>query len=102
MNEFLLPVPPTAVWIGKKDQHLLSSHPTRFSCHADGSSPRTRFAWWIGDRKVAVATTSNANGNNAVKVSYVCVLPGKKCFLIVFSSFSSFYGINHRGPPSFP
>ncbi len=47
---FSIAVPPTAVWISQKDQHLLAGQDVEFACQTAGASPAVRFTWWI-DRK---------------------------------------------------
>ena len=45
-------VPPTAVWISKKDQHLISNEEAVFNCASTGASPRSKFSWFLGDKLI--------------------------------------------------
>ena len=45
----LFSVPPTAVWITKKDQHLLAGVEVVFACSSTGASPRSKFSWFLGE-----------------------------------------------------
>ena len=47
INVFL--VPPTAVWIQKKDQHLLAGSSSTYLCGSTGSSPKTKYTWILGN-----------------------------------------------------
>ncbi len=45
-------MPPTAVWIVRKDRHLLAGEATEFECAAVGASPAVRYIHHIA--KVAL------------------------------------------------
>ena len=51
---YYLSVPPTAVWIAKKERHLLAGREAEFRCSATGASPGFRFVWLLGDRTLKV------------------------------------------------
>ena len=54
---FSVSVPPTAVWISKKDQHLLAGNEVVFACASTGASPRSKFTWFLGED--LITTTSD-------------------------------------------
>ena len=43
-------VPPTAVWVNKKDQHLLAGKEAVYNCGSTGASPRSKFSWMLGEK----------------------------------------------------
>ena len=43
-------MPPTAVWVNKKDQHLLAGKEAVYNCGSTGASPRSKFSWMLGEK----------------------------------------------------
>ena len=60
-NKIDLPVsvPPTAVWISKKDQHLLSGKESTFVCSATGAAPKLKFTWYLNDQQLSLPSTGD-------------------------------------------
>lgn len=58
-DDCLFPVPPTAVWIMKKEQHLLAGNEVVFSCASTGASPRTKFTWFLGEDMITTTSTKD-------------------------------------------
>ena len=56
---FCFAVPPTAVWIDKKEQHLLSGREVVYNCGSTGSSPRSKFTWFLGEDLITTTSTDD-------------------------------------------
>ena len=57
---------PTALWISKKEQHLLAGTKATYKCSSVGAYPENRFTWYLNDAKIHIPPTSE----NENKVSY--------------------------------
>ena len=49
---FLISVAPTALWVSKKEQHLLAGTKATYPCFSVGAYPQTRFIWYLDDTKI--------------------------------------------------
>ena len=47
-------VAPTALWIAKKEQHLLAGTAATYTCSSVGAYPQNRFIWYLGDKQLFV------------------------------------------------
>jgi len=68
-------LPPTAVWISKKDQHLLAGKEVVFSCASTGASPRSKFSWFLGEDLVTMNTKQTTQLHQPVNVSVLSFTP---------------------------
>ncbi|TRY72468.1 hypothetical protein TCAL_04760 [Tigriopus californicus] len=54
-------LPPTAVWIQRKDRHLMAGKEVNFQCSSSGSTPRTRFKWLLDSEPLNQAAISSSS-----------------------------------------
>ena len=40
---------PTALWVSKKEQHLLAGTEATYPCFSVGAYPQNRFIWYLDD-----------------------------------------------------
>ena len=62
---------PTALWISKKEQHLLAGAKATYPCFSVGAYPQNRFIWYLDDTKIHENPT-DGNKNKVIYRNYKC------------------------------
>jgi hypothetical protein len=58
-------VAPTALWVSKKEQHLLAGTKVTYPCFSVGAYPQNRFIWLLDDTKIH-EKPSDGNKNKVI------------------------------------
>ena len=69
---FFVAVPPTAVWIDKKEQHLLSGREVVYNCGSTGSSPRSKFTWFLGEDLITTTSSDDIQLHQVSSINVLC------------------------------
>ena len=68
---------PTALWISKKEQHLLAGTAATYPCFSVGAYPQNRFIWYLNDTKIhqtPLGGDENKVGNQYQVVNNIVVI----------------------------
>ena len=61
----IISVAPTALWISKKEQHLLAGTEATYPCFSVGAYPQNRFTWYLDNTPIQ-KTPSNVIVNKVI------------------------------------